>query len=141
MAGTNPAMTETKDMSSMTIDRSAAFRASKEVPSIPRDEGGPVFREPWEAQAFAMTLALYDKGLFTWPEWAQTLAAEIKRAQAAGDPDTGETYYLHWLAALERLVAEKGVASADSLHRVKHAWEHACERTPHGKPIELRDED
>jgi nitrile hydratase accessory protein len=115
--------------------------ATQEVPGIPRDEGGPVFREPWEAQAFAMTLALYDKGLFTWPEWAQTLAAEIKRAQAAGDPDTGETYYLHWLAALERLVAEKGVASADGLHRVKHAWEHACERTPHGKPIELRDED
>jgi nitrile hydratase accessory protein len=115
--------------------------ATQEVPGIPRDEGGPVFREPWEAQAFAMTLALYDKGLFSWPEWAQTLAVEIKRAQAAGDPDTGETYYLHWLAALERLVAEKGVASPDTLHRVKHAWEHACERTPHGKPIELRDED
>jgi nitrile hydratase accessory protein len=115
--------------------------AAQEVPGIPRDAEGPVFREPWEAQAFAMALALYDKGLFTWSEWAATLAAEIKRAQAAGDPDTGETYYLHWLAALERLVAEKGVASSDALHRVKHAWEHACERTPHGKPIELRDED
>jgi nitrile hydratase accessory protein len=119
----------------------AAELAKDHAPGIPRDEGGPVFREPWEAQAFAMALALYDKGLFTWPEWAQTLAAEIKRAQAAGDPDTGETYYLHWLAALERLVADKGVATADTLHRVKHAWEHACERTPHGKPIELRDED
>jgi nitrile hydratase accessory protein len=115
--------------------------ATEQVPGIPRDAEGPVFREPWEAQAFAMALALYDKGLFTWGEWAQTLAAEIKRAQAAGDPDTGETYYLHWLAALERLVAEKGVASPDVLHCVKHAWEHACERTPHGKPIELRDED
>jgi nitrile hydratase accessory protein len=115
--------------------------ATQEAPGIPRDAEGPVFREPWEAQAFAMALALYDKGLFTWSEWAATLAAEIKRAQAAGDPDTGETYYLHWLAALERLVAEKGVASSDALHRVKHAWEHACERTPHGKPIELRDED
>jgi len=88
-----------------------------------------------------MTLALYDKGLFTWPEWADTLAAEIKRAQAAGDPDTGETYYLHWLAALERLIADKGVTSKDTLSRVKHAWEHACERTPHGKPIELREDD
>ena len=68
-----------------------------------------MFREPWEAQAFAMTLALHERGLFTWPEWAATLGEEIKRAQAAGDPDTGETYYHHWLNALERLVAEKGV--------------------------------
>ena len=81
------------------------------MPSIPRDADGPVFREPWEAQAFAMTLALHERGLFTWPEWAAALAAEIKRAQGAGDPDTGETYYLHWLAALEKLVAEKGVAT------------------------------
>ena len=115
--------------------------AAQYIPSIPRDSEGPVFREPWEAQAFAMTLALYDRGLFTWPEWAETLGAEIKRAQAAGDPDTGETYYYHWLAALERIIAAKGVASTETLHRVKHAWEHACERTPHGKPIELRDDD
>ena len=119
----------------------AAELASRYIPGIPRDAEGPVFREPWEAQAFAMALALYDRGLFTWPEWADTLAAEIKRAQAAGDPDTGETYYLHWLAALERLVAGKGVATGDTLARIKHAWEHACERTPHGRPIELRDED
>ena len=81
------------------------------MPSIPRDADGPVFREPWEAQAFAMTLALHERGVFTWPEWAAALAAEIKRAQAAGDPDTGETYYSHWLAALEKLVAEKGVTT------------------------------
>jgi nitrile hydratase accessory protein len=123
------------------IDASAARRATEEVPSIPRDAEGPAFREPWEAQAFAMALALHERGVFTWSEWAQTLGAEIKRAQAAGDPDTGETYYLHWLATLERLVAEKGVASGDMLARTKHAWEHACERTPHGKPIELRDSD
>jgi len=123
------------------IDQIAARRATQEVPSIPHDAEGPVFREPWEAQAFAMTLALHERGLFTWPEWAETLAREIKRAQAAGDPDTGETYYLHWLAALERLVADKGVAPAEALHRYKHAWEHACERTPHGQPIELRGED
>ena len=82
------------------------------MPGIPRDAEGPVFREPWEAQAFAMTLALHERGLFTWPEWAATLADEIRRAQAAGDPDTGETYYLHWLNALERIVANKGVADA-----------------------------
>lgn len=119
------------------IDPVAARRATDEVPSIPRDEGGPVFREPWEAQAFAMALALHERGVFTWPEWAATLSDEIKRAQAAGDPDTGETYYNHWLAALERLVAEKGVASSETLHRYRHAWEHACDRTPHGQPIEL----
>jgi nitrile hydratase accessory protein len=111
------------------------------LPGLPRDEGGPVFREPWEAQAFAMTVALYRRGLFGWPEWAATLAAEIKRAQAAGDPDTGETYYQHWLAALERLVAEKGVAGPALLARYRAAWAHAGDRTPHGLPIELRAED
>jgi nitrile hydratase accessory protein len=100
-----------------------------------------VFREPWEAQAFAMALTLHGCGLFTWPEWAATLADEIRRAQAAGDPDTGETYYRHWLNTLERLVAEKGVTTSDMLHRYRDAWDHAADRTPHGKPIELRPED
>ena len=118
-----------------------AARATSAVPSIPRDDDGPVFREPWEAQAFAMALTLHDRGLFTWNEWAATLADEIKRAQASGDPDTGETYYRHWLATLERLVAEKGVASPATLSRYRDAWDHAADRTPHGSPIELRPED
>ena len=118
-----------------------AARATSAVPSIPRDDDGPVFREPWEAQAFAMALTLHDRGLFTWNEWAATLADEIKRAQANGDPDTGETYYRHWLATLERLVAEKGVASPATLRRYHDAWDHAADRTPHGSPIELRPED
>ena len=109
--------------------------------SIPCGADGPVFREPWEAQAFAMALALHERGLFSWKDWAATLAAEIKRAQAAGDPDTGETYYNHWLNALERLVAERGVADAASLERYRDAWEHAAERTPHGDPIELKPHD
>ncbi len=125
----------------MTIDPAAARRASNEVSSIPRDAEGPVFREPWEAQAFAMALALHERGLFTWPQWAATLADEIKRAQAAGDPDTGETYYHHWLATLERLVAEKGVADRATLARYHDAWDRAADRTPHGQPIELRRED
>lgn len=120
------------------IDQAAVSRATQEVPSIPRDADGPVFREPWEAEAFAITLALHERGVFTWGEWAVTLGAEIKRAQAAGDPDTGETYYLHWLAALERLVAEKGVTTTATLHRYRNAWDRACDRTPHGKPIELQ---
>ena len=116
----------------------AAQRAREAVPGIPHDTDGPVFREPWEAQAFAMALALHERRIFTWPEWAATLADEIKRAQAAGDPDTGETYYLHWLAALEKLVAEKGVTTQATLHRYRDAWDHACDRTPHGQPIELQ---
>lgn len=96
-----------------------------------------VFREPWEAEAFALTLALHERGLFAWPEWAQALSTEIGRAQAAGDPDRGDTYYLHWLAALERIVAAKGVSSQEELARYRLAWGHAAERTPHGQPIEL----
>ncbi len=111
------------------------------IPGLPRDRDGPVFTAPWEAQAFAMALALHKRGLFTWPEWAATLGAEIKRAQAAGDPDRGDTYYRHWLAALERLVAEKGVADPGTLARYRNAWDHAADRTPHGHPITLRSED
>jgi nitrile hydratase accessory protein len=123
------------------IDVAAGRRATEAVPSIPRDTEGPVFREPWEAQAFAMTLALHERGLFSWPEWAAMLGEEIKRAQAAGDPDTGETYYRHWLNALERIVAAKGLADVTMLARYRHAWHHAADRTPHGTPIELRPDD
>jgi nitrile hydratase accessory protein len=123
------------------IDPAAARRAAEAVPGIPRDAQGPTFREPWEAQAFAMALALHDRGLFTWPEWAATLGEEIKRAQAAGDPDTGETYYRHWLAALERIVAEKGVTTGAHLARHRDAWDRAADRTPHGAPIALKPED
>ena len=114
-----------------------AAAATAAIPSIPRDDDGPVFRAPWEAHAFAMALSLHERGVFTWPEWAAALASEIKRAQAAGDPDTGETYYQHWLATLETLVAAKGVTTSDALHRYRHAWDHAADRTPHGAPIEL----
>jgi len=125
----------------MALDPQAAREAAGAVPGIPRDAKGPVFREPWEAQAFAMALALHARGLFTWTEWAAALADEIARAQAAGDPDTGETYYRHWLATLERLIAAKGVASVNTLHRYRDAWDHAADRTPHGAPIVLRPED
>ena len=112
------------------------------IPGLPRDgEGEPVFAEPWEAQAFALAVALHERGVFTWPEWAEALAAEIRRAQAAGDPDTGETYYRHWLAALERLVAERDVVDAATLARYADAWGRAAERSPHGTPIELEARD
>ena len=125
----------------MPLDPQAAREATRAVPGIPSDSDGPVFREPWEAQAFAIAVALHARGLFTCNEWAATLADEIKRAQAAGDPDSGDTYYRHWLATLERLIAAKGVATSDTLHRYRDAWDHAADRTPHGLPVELKPED
>ena len=115
--------------------------ALSQLPAIPRDAEGPVFRAPWEAQAFALAVELHARGLYSWTEWAAALAAQIRHAQEAGDADLGDTYYGHWLAALEQLVAAKGASSADELERYRHAWDHAADRTPHGKPIELEPED
>ena len=108
-----------------------------QMPSLPRDEEGPVFKEPWEAEAFAMTLNLHAQGHFTWPEWAQRLGAEISAARDAGDADRGDTYYLHWLKALEGLVAEKGLLTTDDLSKRRDAWDKAARATPHGPPIVL----
>jgi nitrile hydratase accessory protein len=116
-----------------------AMPSAGELPDLPRDQqGSPVFREPWQAQAFAMALRLHEAGHFTWTEWAAALAEQIQRAQAAGDPDLGDTYYLHWLAALEHLVATKGLVTVDELAQRKDAWAEAASNTPHGSPIELR---
>ena len=104
---------------------------------LPHDEHGPVFSEPWEAKAFAMALRLHEQGLFTWPEWAEALAQEIRAAQAGGDADVGDTYYHHWLRALESLMARKGVLTTDELVRCREAWAEAAERTPHGQPVVL----
>jgi nitrile hydratase accessory protein len=108
------------------------------VPGIPHDAEGPVFKAPWEAQAFAMTLALHERGVFSWSEWAAALTQAIRDAQAAGDPDTGENYYRHWLMALERITAEKGLVDSAALAERKDAWAEAARRTPHGQPIELK---
>jgi nitrile hydratase accessory protein len=122
----------------MTASEQAAVRS---LPGLPRDTNGPVFREPWEAQAFAMAVALHERGLFGWDEWAATLGAEIAAAQQAGDPDTGTTYYRHWLAALECMVVRKGIADGAALTRYQDAWTRAADRTPHGAPIELTETD
>ena len=101
----------------------------------------PVFREPWEAHAFALAVKLHERGLFTWREWADALAGQIAAAKQRGEPDRGDTYYQHWLAALESLVASKGATSLADLQRTAQAWDHAADRTPHGQPIELKPED
>jgi len=125
----------------MAPDAQDAAEAARTVPGVPHDSDGPVFREPWEAHAFAIAVTLHARGVFTWKEWASALAQEIKGAQAEGDGDTGETYYLHWLATLERLVAAKGVVSSQTLSHYRDAWDHAADRTPHGSPIVLEPED
>ena len=111
------------------------------LPGQPAHADAPVFEAPWQAHAFAMAVALHEKGLFTWSEWAAALARRIAAAQAAGDADLGDTYYHHWLAALEAIVAEKGASSPQELHRFAAAWDHAAGRTPHGQPIELAPDD
>jgi len=110
---------------------------------VPRAAAGeePVFAEPWEARAFAIVVSLHERGLYTWAEWADALGTRINAAQAPGDPDIGDTYYHHWLGALEDLLARKGIGSPDETARWRHAWQHAANRTPHGKPIELQADD
>jgi nitrile hydratase accessory protein len=107
------------------------------LPRLPRDDGGPVFAEPWQAQAFAMAVKLSEQGHFTWKEWAATFAAELKAATDRDEPDDGSRYYEYWLAALERLVTAKGLTDPASLLARKEAWAEAYRHTPHGKPIEL----
>jgi len=111
------------------------------LPGLPRDAEGPVFEQPWQAHAFAMTVLLHERGVFTWPEWSNALSQEIRSAAHHDGPNHGEIYYLHWLKALEALVAAKGVASNQELRRFQEVWRHAAERTPHGAPIVVTDED
>ena len=97
----------------------------------------PQFAEPWQAQIFSLVVALQDSCLITPTQWADALSAAIRDAQQAGDPDRGDTYYAHWVTALETILEDRGMASHEQLHALAHAWQDAAERTPHGKPIEL----
>ena len=107
------------------------------LPLLPRDESGPVFAEPWQAQAFALALQLHAQGAFSWTEWAEALSERLK---AAGPRDDGSRYYEHWLATLEDLVKAKALATAPELGARKDAWEHAYRHTAHGRPVELNAE-
>ncbi|MFP4593204.1 nitrile hydratase accessory protein [uncultured Ralstonia sp.] len=121
----------------MTAPDTPARKPCMPALQAPGDGAAPVFGAPWQAAVFAMTLALHERGLFTWSEWAAHLGAAIRDAQAAGDPDHGDTYYDHWLTALERLATEKAWVTGDLLQQRRQAWDEAARRTPHGKPIQL----
>lgn len=108
------------------------------LPSLPRDEGGPIFAEPWQAQAFALAVRLSAQGHFTWKEWAAALAAELKSAADRGEPDDGSRYYEYWLTALERLATTKALSNPDEMLARREAWADAYRHTPHGKPVVLR---
>lgn len=114
---------------------------NRHEPTPTREPGvaadAPVFAEPWQAEAFALTIALADRGVFTWSEWAEALSAEVHRPDAAPD---GHDYYEHWMHALETLLAMKGVAPAADVDDLTAAWRRAAHATPHGKPIELRND-
>lgn len=122
----------------MTRTKTPPWEEYTRLPAMTDGSAGPVFHAPWQAAAFAMTLALHERGLFTWAEWAVHLSKAIRDAQATGDQDRGDTYYEHWLTALERIVLEKGYVTVDALLQRRDAWDEAARRTPHGVPIELR---
>jgi nitrile hydratase accessory protein len=129
------------DASTATMTLADIARHCGDALPLPPQDGAAVFAEPWQAHAFAMTLHLHQSGLFTWTEWAAALSGQIRVAQAAGDADSGASYYTHWLNALEHLVIKRQLGTPDQIHALEHAWKAAAERTPHGQPIALMEED
>jgi nitrile hydratase accessory protein len=121
----------------ITLNQPDSLPPLENLPALPRDAGGPVFAEPWQAQAFALAVKLSGQGHFTWKEWAAALSEELKGAADRDEPDDGSRYYEHWLAALERLVTAKGLSERATLLARKEAWVEAYRHTPHGKPVEL----
>ena len=108
-----------------------------DLPALPRDKDGPVFNHPWEEKAFALAVRLSEAGCFTWPEWVKIFSHEIKAAQKRGDPDLGDTYYHHWLNALERICATKSLIGNEDMRKRTETWRRAYLNTPHGQPIDL----
>jgi nitrile hydratase accessory protein len=125
-------------MTTKTVDTALNIESLMALPRLPRDEDGPVFAEPWQAQAFALAVKLSELGHFTWSEWAAALADELKADVARGEADDGSRYYHCWLAALEHLVVSKSLSSREALAAQKEAWAEAYRHTPHGMPVELK---
>jgi len=134
-------VTETRAMRFIWTCGRITLSRLDDLPRLPRDADGPVFAEPWQAQAFALAVKLSEQGHFTWKEWSAALASELQSATDRGEPDDGSHYYEHWLAALERLAQAKGLTNGEALAARKEAWAEAYRRTPHGKPVVLGNEE
>lgn len=121
-------------------------------PDQPSESGEPVFKDPWEAQAFGLVIALHESCVFSWEEWSEALAQAIRGGlhhysvngvdhcmggRKDDEEGTGESYYQHWLAALENLVIAKGISGGSELAQRMQAWREAYLGTPHGQPVEL----
>lgn len=116
------------------------FNICQNMPALPKDDEGPIFAEPWQAHAFALAVKLCDDGHFKWQEWVDVFSKEVKNAQAAGDPDLGNTYYNHWLNCLEHMITERHIIQNRDIVTRKEAWRQAYLNTPHGQPVELKSE-
>ncbi len=124
-------------MKPVNLATSAQGALLRDLPEIPREQNEPVFKEPWQAEVFAIVLSLHERGVFTWSEWAAMLSQEIRHAQRDGDADLGDTYYNHWLTALECILVAKKIGSESQLADLYRRWDHAAQQTPHGQAIEL----
>ena len=105
-----------------------------DLPLLPRDESGPVFAEPWQAQAFAVVVGLTEAGKISIKEWADHLGTVLKEAEARGEYDTGRHYYDHWLTALERLAVAKNMTD---WHELEHEGEAIREADHHRREEQL----
>ena len=118
-------------------DASEAADLFATSPLLPRDEEGPVFAEPWQAQAFAIAVQLSAAGHFTWTEWTTALGEQLQAAVKRGEPDDGSRYFEHWITALEQLATDKKLTDQTALNERKEAWADSYRHTPHGQPVEL----
>ena len=112
-------------------------REQRSLLEVTPGDDSVTFDEPWQADAFALTVRLHEQGLFSWQEWTEALGVEIRRAQASGDLDLGDTYFEHWTRALIRILAAKDALSLTEIAECTEAWHQAYLRTPHGQPVRL----
>jgi nitrile hydratase accessory protein len=105
-----------------TIDRDRAT-------ALPRSNGELVFEAPWHSRAFGLVVALHERGALDFEEFRADLIAEVRAWQGAYDhTDPRWAYYERWQAALERVLARRGLLSTTELDAraatLAHDWSH-----------------